>query len=81
MSNEIASDGIATAQLAGLRYTTDEQPGIRRQKKGRGFTYVDRDGVPVRDAGELRRIRSLAIPPAWTDVWISPSGLGHIQAT
>jgi len=81
VSNEIASDGIATAQLAGLRYTTDEQPGIRRQKKGRGFTYVDRDGVPVRDAGELRRIRSLAIPPAWTDVWISPSGLGHIQAT
>jgi DNA topoisomerase I len=81
VSNEIASDGIATAQLAGLRYTTDEKPGIRRLKKGRGFTYVDRDGVPVRDAGELRRIRGLAIPPAWTDVWISPSALGHIQAT
>lgn len=81
MSNEIASDGVATAQLAGLRYTIDDQPGIRRKRKGRGFTYVDRDGVAVRDEGELRRIRRLAIPPAWTDVWISPSPIGHIQAT
>jgi DNA topoisomerase-1 len=81
VSNEIASDGVATAQLAGLRYTTDEQPGMSRRRKGRGFTYLDRDGVPVRDEGELRRIRRLAIPPAWTDVWISSSPLGHIQAT
>jgi DNA topoisomerase I len=81
VSNEIASDGVATAQLAGLRYTSDEEPGIRRRRKGRGFAYVDRDGVPVRDDGELQRIRRLAIPPAWTDVWISPSPLGHIQAT
>ena len=81
MSNEIASDGLATAQAAGLRYTSDEQPGIRRRRKGRGFSYVDRDGVPIRDDGELRRVRKLAIPPAWTDVWISPSLLGHIQAT
>jgi len=81
VSNETTSDGVATAQLAGLRYTTDEQAGIHRRRKGRGFTYVDRDGVPVRDGGELRRIRRLAIPPAWTDVWISPSALGHIQAT
>ena len=81
MSKEIAIDGAATAQVAGLRYTTDEQPGIRRRRTGRGFTYLDRDGVPVRDPGELRRISRLAIPPAWTDVWISPSPLGHIQAT
>ncbi len=81
MSDEITSDGVATAQLAGLRYTTDEQPGIRRRRKGRGFTYVDRDGVSISDAGELHRIKRLAIPPAWSDVWISPSGLGHIQAT
>src|SRR5438093_8148494 len=80
MSNDVASDGVAAAQLAGLRYASDEQPGVRRRRKGRGFTYVDRDGVPIRDAGELRRIRRLAIPPAWTDVWISPSPLGHIQA-
>ena len=81
MANEIASDGIATAQLAGLRYTSDGQPGIRRLRKGRGFSYVDRDGVAVRDKSELGRISRLAIPPAWTDVWISPSPLGHIQAT
>ncbi|TME61510.1 MAG: DNA topoisomerase IB, partial [Chloroflexi bacterium] len=81
MSNDVASDGVAAAQLAGLRYASDEQPGLRRRRKGRGFTYVDRDGLPIRDAGELRRIRRLAIPPAWTDVWISPSPLGHIQAT
>jgi DNA topoisomerase-1 len=81
VSNEISSDGVATAQLAGLRYTTDEQPGISRRRKGRGFAYLDRDGVFVRDKGELHRIKRLAIPPAWTDVWISPSPLGHIQAT
>src|SRR5437588_128173 len=81
MSNDVASDGVAAAQLAGLRYASDEQPGLRRRRKGRGFTYVDRDGLPIRDAGELRRIRRLAIPPVWTDVWISPSPLGHIQAT
>ena len=81
MSNGIASDGLAAAQVAGLRYTSDEQPGIRRKRKGRGFIYVDPDGVPIRDKGELHRIRRLAIPPAWTDVWISPSPIGHIQAT
>jgi DNA topoisomerase I len=81
VSNEIASDSAAAAHLAGLRYTTDEQPGIRRQRKGRGFSYVDRDGHAVRDKSELRRIQRLAIPPAWTDVWISPNPLGHIQAT
>jgi DNA topoisomerase-1 len=81
MSDEIAGDGVAAAQLAGLRYASDEQPGIRRRRKGRGFTYVDRDGVPVRDDRELGRIRRLAVPPAWTDVWIAPSPLGHIQAT
>src|SRR5205814_7588409 len=77
VSNDVASDGVAAAQLAGLRYASDEQPGIRRRRKGRGFAYVDRDGIPVRDEGELRRIRRLAIPPAWTDVWISPSPLGQ----
>jgi DNA topoisomerase-1 len=81
VGNEIASAGVATAQLAGLRYTTDEQPGIRRHPRGRGFMYVDSDGIPVRDAAELRRIKRLAIPPAWKDVWISPSAFGHIQAT
>jgi DNA topoisomerase I len=81
VSNEIASDGLAAAHLAGLRYTSDEQPGIRRMRKGRGFAYLDREGAAIRDESELRRIRRLAIPPAWTDVWISPSPIGHIQAT
>ena len=81
MSNEIESDGLATARQARLRYTSDEQPGIRRRRKGRGFVYVHPGGKPIRDEGELRRIRALAIPPAWNDVWISANALGHIQAT
>jgi DNA topoisomerase-1 len=81
MSTASPSESAAAAELAGLRYTSDEQPGIRRVRRGRGFTYVDRDGHAVRGAEELRRIRRLAIPPAWTDVWISPNPLGHIQAT
>jgi DNA topoisomerase-1 len=73
--------GFAAARHARLRYTSSEQPGIRRLRKGRGFAYVARGGEPIRDEAELRRIRHLAIPPAWTDVWISPSPIGHIQAT
>jgi DNA topoisomerase-1 len=64
----------------GLRYVTDAIPGIRRKRCGRGFTYVQADGSRVDDASTLRRIRSLAIPPAWTDVWICPVENGHIQA-
>lgn len=56
-------------------------PGIRRKKAGKGFTYVDHDGKTIRDSKELARIRALAIPPAYTDVWICPSPNGHIQAT
>ncbi len=64
-----------------LVHADDTRPGIRREKRGRGFAYRDPDGRLVKDARELDRIRSLAIPPAWTDVWISPSARGHIQAT
>jgi DNA topoisomerase-1 len=64
-----------------LRYVTDETPGIRRLVRGRGFVYRRPDGVLVTDEAELRRIRSLAIPPAWTDVWICPQPSGHLQAT
>ena len=67
--------------LAGLRYVSDRQPGIRRLRCGKGFRYLDPDGRPVTDASELRRIRSLAIPPAYRDVWICPSPRGHLQAT
>ena len=70
-----------SARAAGLRYVTDLSPGVLRQRVGRGFTYVDANGRRVRNREELARIRSLAIPPAWTNVWICPNGRGHIQAT
>ncbi len=60
---------------------SDDRPGILRVKSGRGFRYVDREGAPVRDPIELHRIAALAIPPAWTRVWICPDRLGHIQVT
>jgi DNA topoisomerase-1 len=70
-----------SAQAAGLRYVTDTSPGIRRKRAGSGFRYLNPDGTAVRDSATLARIRSLAIPPAYTDVWICPSPTGHIQAT
>jgi DNA topoisomerase-1 len=75
------SPSAAAAADAGLRYVTDARPGIRRRRRGRGFVYEDQSGRPVRDAATLERITALAIPPAWTDVWISPHAGGHIQAT
>lgn len=69
------------AEKAGLEYVNDGEPGIRRQKRGTGFTYVDSRGKTVRDPHDLARLRSLAIPPAWTDVWICASEHGHLQAT
>jgi DNA topoisomerase I len=76
-----ASDAAATAHAAGLRYVNDDDPGITRRRHGRGFGYRDPDGRPVTDRDTLARIRSLAIPPAWTDVWICPLPNGHITAT
>ncbi len=76
-----SADPVACARAAGLRYVSDAAPGIRRLRAGKGFRYVRPDGKPVRDAATLRRIRSLAIPPAWTDVWICPRPDGHLQAT
>src|SRR5687767_6557362 len=75
---EVVSDPVETAQSAGLRYVSDTMPGIRRKKAGQGFTFVGPDGKTIRDAKELARIRSLAIPPAYTDVWICPNPSGHI---
>jgi len=65
----------------GLRHVTDAMPGLSRRRAGKGFTYRDADGKAVRDKKTLERIRSLAIPPAWTDVWICASPNGHMQAT
>src|SRR5690606_2001853 len=79
--NGITEIGRATAEEAGLRYVSDEWPGIRRQRRGKGFSYCGRDGQRITDEATLARIKRLAIPPAWTDVWISPDRRGHIQAT
>src|SRR5438874_10442878 len=78
---ETVNDPEESAKAAGLRYVTDERPGIIRRRSGKGFKYLDEEGKPVRDAEELRRIKSLSIPPAWSDVWICPSPRGHLQAT
>ncbi|MEE1655256.1 DNA topoisomerase IB [Microvirga sp. CF3062] len=69
------------AETAGLLYVSDEEPGIRRKKSGKGFTYQKPDGSKVADKATLDRIKSLAIPPAYTDVWICAKPNGHIQAT
>lgn len=69
------------AQEAGLSYVDDSRPGLTRRRSGKGFSYRDAKGNPIRDAATLERIRKLAIPPAYTDVWICPRANGHIQAT
>jgi DNA topoisomerase-1 len=74
-------DPVASASAAGLHYVTDAAPGIHRRRAGKGWTYTAPDGSRVRDAATLGRIKSLAIPPAWTDVWICPDRRGHLQAT
>ena len=74
-------DPTASASSAGLRYTTDDRPGYRREKRGDRFVYRDHRGRVIRDADERRRIDALAIPPAWTDVWIAPEPDAHVQAT
>ena len=70
-----------SAQAAGLRYVSDKAPGIGRRRAGKAFRYFAPDGAPVTDAATLRRIRTLAVPPAWKNVWICPSADGHLQAT
>jgi DNA topoisomerase-1 len=72
---------MGSAAAAGLRYVTDAMPGIRRQRHGRGFTYIDPDGAVIRSREMINRFRSLVIPPAWTDVWICPHVDGHLQVT
>jgi DNA topoisomerase-1 len=74
-------DPVESAKAAGLRYVTDDEPGLRRKKRGKGFTYLDPQGQTVKDAKTLERIGKLVIPPAWTDVWICPRVNGHLQAT
>src|SRR6266498_1685176 len=70
-----------SAQVVGLRYVTDERPGIRRERCGRGFRYRSAEGRVIRNRHTLKRIESLVIPPAWEEVWICPLDHGHLQAT
>jgi DNA topoisomerase-1 len=75
------ADPPAAAKAAGLRYVNDNKPGIRRERTDEGFRYFDAKGEPVDEETTLKRIKSLAIPPAWTEVWICPQANGHLQAT
>ena len=63
---------VQSARKVGLRYVSDAKPGIRREPAGKRFRYMDAEGRAVRDTQTLARIKSLVIPPAWTDVWICP---------
>src|SRR5437763_15612197 len=79
---EVASDeAVAAAEEAGLQYVSDEKPGYRRRLNDKDFKYLDTEGKRIRGEQRVLRIKRLAIPPAWTDVWICPSPTGHIQAT
>lgn len=80
-ANRPIEDSTRSAREAGLRYVLDAAPGISRIGQGRNARYVRRDGRVIRDQASLNRIRSLVIPPAWTDVWICSDPQGHLQAT
>ena len=73
-----APEPARSAAAAGLRHVSDAAPGISRRRAGRGFSYTGPDGKTMRDRATLARIRALAIPPAWTEVWIATDPKGHI---
>jgi DNA topoisomerase I len=78
---DLALAPAESSRLAHLRYVSDAKPGITRKRWGRSFRYFDLEGKPIHDEAVLARIRSLAIPPAWRQVWICPLAYGHLQAT
>ncbi|MEY2487159.1 MAG: topoisomerase [Verrucomicrobiota bacterium] len=77
----VVTDPVEAAADAGLRYVSDGSPGYTRKAKGDDFEYFDTQGKAISDEQRLLRIKRIAIPPAWTNVWICPSANGHIQAT
>jgi DNA topoisomerase-1 len=81
LENTEHTEHTQAAQQAGLRYTTDSVRGISRERVGDEFVYIAANGLPITNERKLRRIRALAIPPAWTDVWICPDPRGHLQVT
>jgi DNA topoisomerase I len=78
---ELTTHPKESAKKAGLRYVTDDQPGLARRRNGRSFRYFETNGKPLRDPDTIGRIRSLVIPPAWKSVWICSIANGHLQAT
>src|SRR6476620_4715458 len=81
VESAVAADSAEAAEDAGLQYVNDDRPGYSRRAKGKNFEYLDTEGKTIRDEQRLLRIKRLAIPPAWTEVWMCPSPNGHIQAT
>lgn len=69
------------AEAAGLQYVNDAAPGLSRRRRGKGFSFIDSNGHTITDPKVIARIKALAIPPAWREVWICPTANGHIQAT
>ena len=80
LADPVEEDGPAIAAAIGLRYVSDEAPGIRRRRCGKGWTFMGTDGIALTGAARQRCI-DLVIPPAWTDVWIAPSPKAHLQVT
>src|SRR6266513_4510555 len=78
---KIVVEAMDAAEEAGLLYVSDDRPGYTRKAKGEDFDWLDADGEPIRDEQRLLRLKRLAIPPAWTEVWVPPLANGHIQAT
>lgn len=81
LSDALLEDPAAAAKAAGLRYVSDDEPGITRRRRGKGFSYLKPGGERVTDQRERRRLDALAIPPAYREVWICTSPKGHLQAT
>ena len=81
MGQTASPDHVDSANAAGLHYVSDSMPGIRRKRSGTGFAYYDPDGRLIRAREQIKRFRSLVIPPAWTEVWICPLVDGHLQVT
>src|ERR1700712_2000819 len=78
---KIGRDPKVTAKAVGLRYVSDASPGYTRKKSGKGWSFYDAEGKPVKDKELINRFKKLVIPPAYTNVWISPYENGHLQFT
>ena len=80
-SLKLYKNAARSAEIAGLHYVTDDQPGVRRQRWGKGFSYIDIDGSRIKDRKRKKQFKALAIPPSWEDVWICCDENGHLRAT